>query len=179
MDTPILASPTADLNPMALPPASTPFVPATSHTGTAPATHEFQDGTLQLGKQELPANVVHQLNQLGYSINAYTPGQLEEAITACKIDSKLIDDPHGVNFSDTLSKDTAEIHADQYDNDLNTLSYRLCAGQTRPSSPAPEKQSWVQRVSTSAQSPTGVTGDTFVARLEEERSTTLSNELTT
>ena len=56
----------------------------------------------------VPEDVRVQLREMGLSTNAYTQGELREAIAA-DADGRLVDDPNGVNFADKLSLSAGEI----------------------------------------------------------------------
>ena len=117
------------------------------------------------------------MRELGYSLEVFTPGQLQEAIQACAYDGKLIDDPDGVHFSDRLVKDHREAYEELYDNDTDVLVYRSRGGKVQHPVPFPheEQQSWVHRVAASA---SASTSQSFVERVQEEAAQPLTHTTT-
>jgi hypothetical protein len=51
----------------------------------------------------LPPQVLEELRRLGMPLWAYNRGELEDAVQACAVDARLVDDPHGTSFRDKLS----------------------------------------------------------------------------
>ena len=142
-----------------------------AETGETPRTHQLQDGSLRVGSIEISALVAKQLRELGHPIESYTPGQLKEAIDACHYDGRLIDDPNGVGFSDTLHKGMRETQEEMYDDDVDVLTYRGRGGKVSapislptPNQPA-EQQSWVNRIGAG----TSQEQESYVTHLDEER----------
>jgi hypothetical protein len=50
----------------------------------------------------LPQSVIEELRKLGIPLTWYNRGELEDAVEACVMDARLIDDKQGVNFRDQL-----------------------------------------------------------------------------
>jgi hypothetical protein len=56
----------------------------------------------------LPQNVINQLRLLGLPIEAYTAGELQDAVLACSADATLVDDHEGIGLRDKLRLDGSE-----------------------------------------------------------------------
>ena len=63
---------------------------------------ECSDGSVIVNGVRLPAIVVHQLEALGMPLEAYSPGELEDAVVAIEDDGTLLEDDEGQTFEDRL-----------------------------------------------------------------------------
>ena len=66
------------------------------------------DGSVIVNGVRLPAVVVRALEALGMPLEAYSPGELEDAIVAFEDDGTLVEDDEGQTFEDRLHLSDAE-----------------------------------------------------------------------
>lgn len=110
---------------------SNPFCPDVALPPMDTRYIECSDGSVIVKGIRLPANVVIQLRTLGLPLDAYSPGELEEAIEAVEDAGVLIEDDEGVTFEDRLHLTEFEKHerAERKEIRHHSLDIQECAPQ--------------------------------------------------